>query len=96
MESKLEDGQCGFCSGRSTTDQDFTLKQIFEKSWKYGKDLFACFVDLKKAHDRVPRDKLRKVLREYGVDGQMLRAIKSLYRRLEVCDRVTGKQSKPF
>ena len=34
VESKLEDGQCGFRPGRSTTDQIFTLKQIFEKSWK--------------------------------------------------------------
>ena len=53
VESKLEDGQCGFRRGRSTTDQIFTLKQIFEKSWKYGKDLFACFVDLEKAYHRV-------------------------------------------
>ena len=58
VESKLEDGQCGFRPGRSTTDQIFTLKQIFEKSWEYGKDLFAFFVDLEKALDRVPRDKL--------------------------------------
>ena len=50
MESKLEDGQCGFRPGRSTTDQVFTLKQIFEKSWEYGKDLLACFVDLEKAY----------------------------------------------
>ena len=75
MESKLKDGQCGFRSGRSTIDQIFTLKQIFEKSWKYGKDLFPCLVDLEKAYDRVPRDKLWKVLRESGVDGQLLRAI---------------------
>ena len=96
MESKLEDGQCGFCPSRSTTDQFFTLKQIFEKFWKYGKDLFACFVDLEKAYDRVPRDKLWKVLQEYDVNGQLLRAIKSFYCRSEVCVRVNGTQSKPF
>ena len=96
VESKLEDGQCGFCPGRSTTDQIFTLKQIFEKSWEYGKGLCACFVDLEKAYDRVPRDKLWKVLQEYGVDGQLLCAIKSFYCRPEVCVRVNGKQSKPF
>ena len=77
MESKLEDGQCGFRPGHSTTDQIFTLKQIFEKSWEYGKDLFACFVDLEKAYDRVSRDKLWKVLRKYRVVGQLLYGITS-------------------
>ena len=96
MESNLKDGQCSFRPGRSTTDQIFTLKQIFEKSWEYGKDLFALFVDLEKAYDRVPRDKLWKGLQEYGVNGQLLRAIKSFYCRPEVCVRVNGKQSKPF
>ena len=56
----------------------------------------ACFVDLEKAYDRVPRDKLWKVLQKYGVDGQLLHAIKSFYCRPEVCVRVNGKQSKPF
>ena len=69
VESKLEDGQCGFRPGRSTTNQIFTLKQIFEKSLEYGKDLFACFVDLEKAYDRIPWDKLWKVLQEYRVNG---------------------------
>ena len=35
-------------------------------------------------------------MREYGVDGQLLRAIKSFYCRPEVCVRVNGKQLKPF
>ena len=48
VESKLEDGQCGFCPDRSTTDQTFTLRQIFEKSWEFAKNVFAWFVDLKK------------------------------------------------
>jgi len=83
------------------------MKQIFTKSWKYGKDPFACFADLEKAHDRVPRDKLWRVLQEYGIDGQLLLAIKSFYRQPEICVRayntevsimvrVNGKQSKPF
>ena len=73
--------------------QIFTLKQIFEKSWEYAKDLFACFVDLEKAYDRIPRDKLWRVLQEYG---QLLQAIKSFYCQPEVCVRVNRMQSKPF
>ena len=35
-------------------------------------------------------------MKEYGVDGQLLRAIKLFYCRPDVCIRVNGKQSKPF
>ena len=74
----------------------FTLNQIFEKFWEYGKDLLACFVDLEKVYDRVPRVKLWKFLREYGVEGHLLRAIKSLCCPPEVYFWVNRKQSKPF
>ena len=96
MPIQLDDGQCGFCPGPSTTDQIFTLKQVFEKSREYAKDVFACFVDLEKAYDRIPRIKLWSVLLEYGVNGQLLRAIKSLYSQSEVRIRIGGKKSKPF
>ena len=39
VESKLKDGQCGFCPDRSTMKQIFGLKQFFEKSWEYVKNL---------------------------------------------------------
>ena len=96
VKSKLEDGQCGFRPDRSTTDQIFTLRQIFKKFWEHAKDVFACFVDLEMANDGVPRDMLWKVLQEYGNDGHLLMVIKSLYCRPEVCVRVNGKQSKSF
>ena len=37
-----------------------------------------------------------KVLQDYGVDGQLLCAIKSFYCRPEVCVPVNGKKSKPL
>ena len=40
--------------------------------WNKSKDLFACIVNLEKAYDQVPQDKLWKVLPEYGVDSQLL------------------------
>ena len=62
VDPKLTDAQCGFCPGRSTMDQIFALQQIFEKSWEYAKEVNACFVDLEKAYDCIPGDKLWAVL----------------------------------
>ena len=53
----------------SDLHSEANLREIFGDI----KDLFACFVDLEKVHDRVPRDKLWKVLREYRLDGLLLR-----------------------
>ena len=52
-----------------------------------------CFGDLEKADDRVPREKLWEVLREYGVRGSILRAIKSLYSQSLSFVRVLGSKS---
>jgi len=70
IEAKLNDTQYGFRPGRSTTDQIFTLKQIFKKSWEHAKDVYTCFVDLEKVYDRVPRENLWGVLWVYGRPAQ--------------------------
>ena len=59
------------------------------------KMVLAC-VDLKKAYDRVGREKLWNVLKEYGVKGRLLRAIRSLYKKSEACVRVKDKLSGWF
>jgi hypothetical protein len=96
VEAQIQDEQSGFRAGRSTTDQLFTLHQLLEKSWAFGKEVYLCFVDLEKAYDRVPRGKLWECLQEYGIDGQLLRAIKSLYSDCKSCVRIAGKLSEQF
>src|ERR1700744_4306173 len=58
------------------------MRQSIEKLFEKNRDLFLCFIDLEKAFDRVPRQRLFEVLSEYGVDGFLLEAIKSLYGKL--------------
>ena len=96
VEPKISNEQCGFRPGRSTTDQIHTLRLVCEKAWEYKIPAFLAFVDLEKAYDRVPREKLWKCLREYGVDEELLRAVQSLYDRCTARVRVNGLQSSPF
>ena len=84
------------CSGRFTMDQMFALQQVFEKSCKYPKEVYTCFVNLAKAYDHVPRDNLWAVLLEYDVKDQLLAAIKLFYKHSEVCVRVNNMKTKPF
>ncbi|TWW73385.1 R2 Retrovirus-related Pol polyprotein from type I retrotransposable element [Takifugu flavidus] len=55
-----------------------------------------CFVDLEKAFDRVPRGVLWGVLREYGVPGPLIRAVRSLYDRCQSLVRIAGSKSHSF
>jgi len=49
-----------------------------------------------KVHGRGPREKLWGVLREYGIDGCLLLAVKLLHFCSENCVRVDGVKVQPF
>ena len=78
-------------------DQIFALQQIFEKSWEYAKEVNASFLILKKHMIAFLKTSLIwAVLLQYGIDGQSLNAIKSLFMDSEVCVRVNSATTKPF
>ncbi|KAK7940110.1 hypothetical protein WMY93_003436 [Mugilogobius chulae] len=96
VEPRIQEEQCGFRPGRGTLDQLYTLHRVLEGSWEFAQPVHMCFVDLEKAFDRVPRGVLWGVLREYGVRGPLLRAVRSLYDRSRSCVRIAGSKSDLF
>jgi len=57
-------------------------------AWEFAHPVYMCFVDLEKSYDRVPRGILWGVLREYGVPGPLVCAIRSLYEQSASCVRI--------
>lgn len=96
VEPRIQEEQCGFRPGRGTLDQLYTLYRVLEGSWEFAQPVHMCFVDLEKAFDCVPRGGLWRVLREYGVRGPLLRAVRSLYDRSRSLVRIAGSKSDFF
>jgi len=75
MENKLEDNKMGFCPNRSTTDNIFIVRQIFEKSHKHNIDLYYIFVDYTHASDSVYRNKLIECVMKFEVPDKLIRLV---------------------
>ena len=72
MADKVMDKQGGFRVGRGSNDQIFAVKQLVEKSTEKDKKIYMAFTDLQ-VYDNVHREKLSKVLDEYGLKGRLLK-----------------------
>ena len=59
-----------------------------------GHLVYMCFVDSERAYDHVPRGTLWEELREYGIPGPVLQAIRSLYNQSESCVSILGPKVK--
>ena len=81
VEARLGEWQHGFRPGRGTLDLIFVLKILLEKSWEWDQPKYLGFIDLQKAFDRVPRERLWRVLQqqEYHIPMNLIEAIKSIY-----------------
>ena len=84
----LEQNQIGFRKGFQTSDHTFTLRAIIENYFRNNKGpLYVCFVDFKKAFDSVDHKLLLQQLVTYGINGNFLKVIKSLYDKVKSCVR---------
>lgn len=80
----LSDEQNGFRPGRCCQDHIFTLTSIVQNRLFEKKDTFACYIDFRKAFDCVDRGLMWSKLQvRYGLDGNILNALKALYSKVD-------------
>jgi endonuclease/exonuclease/phosphatase family metal-dependent hydrolase len=92
----VPESQCGFRVLRSTIDVMFVSRLISSLAVERGVPLFKCFVDLKKAYDKVDRDVLWRVLERRGFPPRFLRLIQGLLIGSTAKVRINGKLSEEF
>ena len=64
------------------------MKGLCEKYREKGREVYLGFIDLEKAYDRIDREALWRVVRKYGVNGRLLKALKSFYINSKACVKV--------
>ena len=84
---EIDEMQCGFMSGRGTTDATFIVCQLQEKHLAANKPLYMAFFDLEKAFDCVPRQ---------GIDKWLVLLVQSMYKDVRSRVRVGDGYSKEF
>ena len=75
IESKLGEYQMGFRPNRSTIDNIFIVRQVFEKCHEYNIDLYNIFVDYTQTFDSVNRNKIIESLMQYDIPSKIIRLL---------------------
>ena len=84
--------------GSRTSDYLLIVKFLIDKYVKHqGKQLFACFVDLRKAYDTVPRTKLfYSLLSDYKIGGNFLKILQEIYKGNQYYIKLTDGLLQPI
>ena len=71
--------QAGFIKGRGMRDQVANVHWIIEKTKKFQKNTYFCFIDYAKAFDCVDHNKLWKILKETEIPDHLTFHLRNLY-----------------
>ena len=73
LHPEINERQCGFMPDKGTGYAVSTLKNLGQRVIEMKKDLFLCFIDYKKAFDKVKHKEMICMLNQIGIDDKDLR-----------------------
>ena len=95
-EDVLVDEQNGFRKERSCIDHTYVLTSTIRNRMSEGLPTYCAFIDFQKAFDRVDRDLLMFKLLNYGINGKLYFAVKSIYSSSFASVRINNIQTQSF
>ena len=95
-EEIIAEEQAGFRAGRSTTEQIFNLRILYEKYLQHQQNLYHVFIDFKKAFDRVWHAALWATMRKYNISANLVRTIEQLYDKATSAVQMNGSIGEWF
>ena len=93
----LSNCQIGFLKDSRTSDHIFTLKTIIDKYRKIKKqNVYLCFIDFRKAFDRVWHTGLFHKLQNIGINGKFHEMIRNMYSKITLRVKTDNGLSSPI
>ena len=72
METYLSEEQFGFRKGKGTTDAMFIVRQMMGRKLEFQQESSWDFLDLERAHDKINREMIPPVIRQYHVPEELI------------------------
>ena len=88
IRPEINEAQYGFVPDAGTRNAIFALRMLCERSIEVQRDVYLCFIDYKKAFDRVRHEELMSILEDINVDGKDVRLLSTLYWEQKAAVRV--------
>lgn len=90
----IHETQIGFSKKARTADHIFVLKCIIEKYLRTkSKKLYACFIDFRKAFDKVIHVGIMYKLQKNNINNYFYRILKSMYTKDKLCVKINNKMT---
>ena len=96
VEHKIGEYQTGFRPNRSTIDNIFIIRQIYEKCHEYNIELHNVFVDFMHAFDSVNRSLISECLKQYEVPKKLTNLTQSTLQQTKAKVKINNNMTEKF